>query len=407
MASTSVINQALLSAASLAAGLILIRFASNADYAYYVLVINLLALMASLQGSFIGPTLGVRLVHAEPSERIDLVGGIYRDQRRVTFILSAALLMLTTGLWITGYMADASALICLAGSVILVFSLHREYFRMVLLGFHRTTDVLKADAAYAIALVSILAMLVMTPYAAVASVMGLGIAAAVGGWRMRMALYRHERWNEYGMPGILRQIAPVNAWVAVGAIIHWSFSQGYSYIVAGTLGLESVAAIAATRMLLMPVNLLSTGLGSMMLPLTSRWLKSHGPSYVFRRLVQISAGLAALSAIYSIVIYLLQDWIMGTILRKQFEDSHLLILLWSIAVTLVVCRDPMIHLLMARSRFRTLTALTAVSATVAVAGIFIGMRQFGVPGSVIGIIAGECVQVAGIMALAFRESRRP
>lgn len=406
MASTSVINQALLSAASLGVGLILIRFASNTEYAYYVLAINLMALMASLQGSFIGPTVGVRLIHDDLSDRMDMVGGLYRDQKWVTRVLALIAGGLAAALWLVNLISTHNAVVIAGVAVLLLATLHREFFRMILLCHHRTTDVLKADLVYVGVLLAVIVTSVFTSYIAVATAVGLILAAALGGWRMRQALNQFEPWNKIGMPGILRQIAPLNFWVAVGSVIHWSFSQGYSYVVAGTLGLQAVAAIAATRMLMMPINLLSTGLGSMMLPVSSRWLKDHGPSHVFNRLAQISFALASLSLIYSVLIWVLRHWIMDSVLNKHFEGSDSLIIYWSIAFTLVVLRDQMIHLPMSRGKFKAMTAMTAVSASVAIAGSYFAMQHLGAPGAVIGIICGEVIQVLGIYAIAYRETRQ-
>jgi len=406
MASTSVINQALLSAASLGVGLILIRFASNAEYAHYVLAINLMALMTSLQGSFIGPTVGVRLIHDDVADRMNMVGGLFRDQKWVTRAIALITGGLAVALWLVNLISAQIAGVIAGMAVLLLATLHREFFRMLLLCHHRTTDVLKADLVYVCVLLAFVVISVFTPYVAAATAVGLILAAVFGGWRMRQAMSRFEPWSETGMPGILRQIAPLNFWVAVGSVIHWSFSQGYSYVVAGTLGLQAVAAIAATRMLMMPVNLLSTGLSSMMLPVSSRWLKDHGPTHVFKRLAQISLALASLSVLYTGLIWVLRHWIMGSVLNKHFEGSDALIIYWSIAFTLVVLRDQMIHLPMSRGKFKALTALTAVSASVAVTGSFFAMQQLGAPGAVIGIICGEFIQVLGIFVIAHRETRQ-
>ena len=46
------------------------------------------------------------------------------------------------------------------------------------------------------------------------------------------------------LTGLLRQIAPGAMWATAGAATHWLFSQSYSYIVAMTLDVTAVAAIA-------------------------------------------------------------------------------------------------------------------------------------------------------------------
>ena len=97
---------------------------------------------------------------------------------------------------------------------------------------------------------------------------------------------------------------------------------------------------------------------------------------------------------------------MDSVLNKHFEGSDSLIIYWSIAFTLVVLRDQMIHLPMSRGKFKAMTAMTAVSASVAIAGSYFAMQDLGAPGAVIGIICGEVIQVLGIYAIAYRETRQ-
>src|ERR1017187_8091952 len=90
MFSSAVIMQALLSASNLCIGLILIRFTSDLQYGYYILILNSLALSTSLQGAFIQPPMVMRMIRASVSERADLIGGLYRGQRQFLMVLAAA-----------------------------------------------------------------------------------------------------------------------------------------------------------------------------------------------------------------------------------------------------------------------------------------------------------------------------
>jgi hypothetical protein len=67
-------------------------------------------------------------------------------------------------------------------------------------------------------------------------------------------------------------IAPLGALSAPVSRIHWSFSHGYNCLVAGTFDINAVAVLAATRVFVMPANLLSIGIGTLMFPTTLRWL---------------------------------------------------------------------------------------------------------------------------------------
>jgi O-antigen/teichoic acid export membrane protein len=220
-------------------------------------------------------------------------------------------------------------------------------------------------------------------------------------------LRRHEPWNADGAHGILREIAPLAAWSTAGAGIHWAFSQGYIYLVAGTLDIATVAAIAATRLLIMPVNLLSTGIGSLMLPLASGWLHRHGAHVLWRRLCLSALGLGAATLCYLGVLWLLREWLFAVVLKKQFVQRDGLLMLWGAIFLVMVVRNQLTFLLAAQERFRALTSLTLASAVIALAACYWGMLRFGAAGALVGMLIGESISMAGVVILSLRYARHP
>jgi len=65
----------------------------------------------------------------------------------------------------------------------------------------------------------------------------------------------------------------------------------------------------------------------------------------------------------------------------------------------------LIWLLAVRERFRDLAVLTAFSAVLALTASYFAMLRMGVSGALVGIMAGEILQVAGIIVLSLREAR--
>lgn len=406
MFSSAVIDQALLSAASLIVGLILIRYSTDLQYGYYVLAWTAFLLLVSLQNAFIGPAMVARLTRLEGQARGDLVGGMYRGQRKLVLGVAAACgvvaLMLAVGGKLDRTTGPLLAVSVIAGLAIL----NREFFRLTLVAHRRPGEVLRADLPYAVLLIGGAWLATRTPQPAAAAVAVMGLAALVGSVLLYRAFRRTHFWNYAGAPGMIRQIAPVAVWSVAGAAIHWTFSQGYSYLVAGVLDVAAVAAIAATRLLLMPVNLLSMGIQTTMLPIASGWLMEHSVGTVLRRLSLFGLGVAGAALIYVGVMWLARDWIFATVLRKSFAERDTLLLLWSGIFLLMVVRDQLLTLLVARERFRWLTSLTALTAGLSIAVSIWAMHRYGQVGALLGMLAGEVVNLAGIVALALRERAR-
>jgi len=405
--SSAVSSQALLSAGNFAIGLILIRNTSNIQYGYYVLVFSAILLLISLQNAFFSPPLAIRFPRLDQAGRSELVGGLYRAQRRLLPSLGAIVVVIAIALWWTGILNATTGPLVFAAVFAILAILHREYFRIVLFAHRRPQNVLPTDIFYVVLAVIGVYIASLTPAPAFTAVIALTLAAIVSGFLLSRSLRKFEPWNIHGAQGILREIAPLATWSTAGAGIHWTFSQGYIYIVASTLGVTAVSAIAATRILMMPMNLLSTGIGSLMLPLASNWLHHHGARRVWQRLLLFALGLAATTLCYFAVLWWLRDWIFAVVLKKQFAQRDALLMLWGAVILVIVMRDQLVYLLAAQGRFRTLTSFSSVCAVISLIASYAGMLRFGVTGALIGVLIGEFINLAGIVFLSIRSTQAP
>jgi O-antigen/teichoic acid export membrane protein len=400
--SSAVVSQALLSAASFAIGMLLIRNTADIDYSYFILASNAILLLISLQNAFFNPPLAIRMNLLDRVGRADLIGELYREQRRVLPLFGGVAIVVASGLWFEGVLNARSGPLVLVTVIAALAVAHREYFRMVLFAQRRAFDVLRADTCYALLAVTGAVCAIWTRVPEVSAVVALFVAALASGLFLARTLRQHEPWNVMARRGILRDIAPLAGWSTAGAAIHWTFNQGYIYLVAGTLDVSAVAAVAATRLLLMPVNLLSSGIGSLMLPLTAKWLHQHGAPTVWRRLWLLAGGLALTTIVYFAVLWVARDWIFSVFMRKRFAQGDLLLLLWGAIFLLIVVRDQVAYLLAAQGRFRGLTLLTLCSAFTALTISYCAMLRIGVAGALVGIMVGEFINIIGVVALSVR-----
>lgn len=403
MFSSALASQVLLSGASFAVALLLLRRTSDLQYGYFILVTGAIMLAVSLQSSFIAPAMINRMTRLSPRECGDLTGGLYREQRHVIGAAAAVALAVTLALWLLHAIDGPHALLAAAAVAGTAMALRREFFRMVLLAYRRSQDVLRGDAAYIALLLPGVLLATSSGVPAAAAAVALALAALVASLLLSRTLRRAEAWNAQGAPGILRQIAPLGTWSTAGAAVHWSFTQGYTYLVAATLDVSAVAAVAATRLLAMPVNLLTTGIGSLMLPLVARWLHDSGAPAVLRRLFWVALAIASVAACYFGVLWLLRDWVFAVVLGKQFAQRDPLLMLWSASFVLMAVNQQLLWLLVVRERFRRLTSLGVVSATVGLSCSYWGMLHFGGAGAPLGILVGEVINCAGLSLLCLRE----
>lgn len=405
MLSGGIAVQILTSASSLVVALVLIRYISNAEYGYYILITTAVFLATTIQFSFIQPPMVIRLTGADRAARADLIGGLYRDQSRLVRLLAVAAAIVFVVLCLSRRLDTRLAVIVLASAAAVMAALYREFFRMVLFAYRLPNAVLKADSVYCLLLIGGVALATQSNYPAAVAALGMALAAVAGRLLLSRALWRHEPWNRRAPHGMLREIFHQGSFSAFGGGVHYLFSQGYTYLVAATLNVASIAALAATRLPVSPVGLLANGISAVMLPTVSRWSHQHVGSAVLRRLALFACGLAAAMCCYLLVMWWARDWIFVHVLKKNFEQRDVLLLTWAVIAVNTAFRDQFEYFLVARGRFRITSSVTFVSAAVSLSTSYFALRHFGVIGAPLGILLGELVNVTGLILFSLREAR--
>jgi O-antigen/teichoic acid export membrane protein len=405
---SALVIQATLSASNFLVSWLLLRRTNDAQYGLYVLVFNSLLLVTVLQGSFMQAQMVVRLVRLDAVGRASLVRGLLREQGRLLRFASWGTVAIVVAFWVAGLLDAERTLLIICATLAAAATLVRECLRMVLFAYRRPQAVLWGDVFYVV--VVLVGVMLATYARAVAAFATLAMAAAAG--VSAIVLSKAVSASDPDCPeaagarGILRAFAPLGAWSVAGAAAHWALSQGYTYIVAGVLSVQSVAAIAGTRVLLMPLNLLSAGIGAQLFPLTADWVNTLGVLPALRRLVHVSIAFVASALCYFAVIWLSRDWVFAAVLRKHFAQQDALLLLWGGVFVLMLVRDQLVKLLAARERFPLLASITVASAALSLGFGCLAMRRFGEVGAVAGILVGELSNVIGIVILSFREIRK-
>jgi O-antigen/teichoic acid export membrane protein len=403
--SGAVLSQALLSAASLGVGLVLLRGVADDQYGLYILASGAILLLSSLQNAFLNPPLALRNASLATPQLGRFIAGLHAGQQRLLVALAGAALLLALVLWSTGLVQAMHVLLGLTTVAAGLVFLHREFFRMALFARRQSGAVLGFDLVYAIVLVGGAVAACFTPLPAFVAIAGLAVAALLSGIGLSRRYRSQEPWSTQPQPGLLADIAPLALWSTAGAAVHWLFSQGYLYLVAGLLDLQAVAAIAATRLVLMPVNLLSTGLGSLMMPLAATWLARHGERVLLQRLLMGAAALGGCALAYAGALWLLRDAVFDGVLHKQVADRDALLALWALVVTVMVVRDQLAYFIAATGRFQPLTLLTLGCAVVSLATSYVSMPLWGARGALVGLLVGEVLSVAGIATLIYLQLR--
>lgn len=417
-AASAILAQGLVSAANFAMGVLLLHTAGTQPYAHYVLAVNGIGLLVSLQTAFLGPPLSTRLPGLPQEAKSRLVGALLAEQQRVLWFAGAVLVFAIVvyllcsspfSPWAAGRQASHAGaptpdiLVVMVGAAgALLATLRREFLRQALLALRRAHDILGADLRYAILSMTGLLAISVVPSGLAPAV--LLLAMATGAVHSRTVLQRalHQQFMPPAgrQAGLLRDMAPLAVWSTSGAALFWVYTQGFLYLVAAQLGTQAVAALAATRLLLMPINLLSSGLGGLLAPAAARWLSVMGRTGLLRRLSGIAVTMGGLTVLWVGALYWLRPVLFPLLFRQPVEEADTLLLAWGAIYVSMSLRDQLGYLLTALGRYRQLTTLTALATLASVGGSLAGMAWLPDPrGAMVGVVAGEAVSLAGTLLL--------
>ena len=409
--STTVIDQVVLSAANFLVGFLLIRRTSDIDYGMYVLVQSSIALLVSAQAAWLSSPLAVIGPTKPPDVRRSMVGAIEFSQRRwlrriAAISCVAPVIGCLSGAW-TGLQSAVVAI----GILACWAALQREYLRGVLLIYARPHSMLRADLVYVAVLLIGGVIAAYGPKPAVLwAVAALVASAVMGGGTAWRSLKENPGWISGDATVFWRELRRLSVWATVGAAIYWLYSQSYNYVLASRLNLTAVADVNAVRLLLMPTIVLTVGVKTLLVPTAAGWLAQSGLGRVIRRLLLFATGIAALDLIYVGAVWVFREWLSTDMMHKPIADRDRLIILWALLSMIALYRDLLQTGLFVLHKFKPLAWLTASSAIVSLSIMWYGITTWGPAAALVGQVAGETVNLCGVIVLlanAYLRTRHP
>jgi O-antigen/teichoic acid export membrane protein len=405
--SVAVFDQGMLSAANFVIGFTLIRFTTDSDYGLFVLSQSVVTLLVAAHYSWLSAPLSVTAAPKPPELRRRMIGAIESSQGwLLRYVALVALLAVGLG-FALGKLSWLIALVC-AGTVLSGWAaMRRDYFRTMLLMYSRPNEVLRADTIYVLVLVlGVFIAAIESKHAILLAISAVILATWLGSFRARATLAKDPGWISGESGPFWQEIRNLGTWSLVGAVIYWIFSQSYNYVLAARIDLKSVADVNAARLMLMPVIVLTVGIGGLLPPNAATWLADLGFKRMIRRLLAFIAIVGLIDLVYVGVVWIGRNWVTDVLMHKHILDRDRLLILWAGVALIGLVRDVLQPALFALRRVRSMAWMVALGAVVSLSFMWWGLTRYGAAAALMGQILGELLNLAGIIALLVRHSRR-
>jgi O-antigen/teichoic acid export membrane protein len=399
-------DQVVLSGANFLVGFLLIRFAGDRDYGTFVLVQSGLLLLLSIHNAWLTGPVAIVTPKMPAEERWATISSVKHAQRRFLPFVAVPLLLVPLFGYLLGFLSPPLALVIAGGIFAGWTALRREFLRGVLLMYSRTHSLLAADIVYAVTLVlGISAAIYIGQQVVVVATLVLVAAALGGAAAVNRALARDPGWRAPGKITIWPDVRRLGFWSLIGSAIYWVMGQSYSYVLATRLDLKAVADVNATRLLLMPAIILTIGVSSLLTPSAASWYHELGAKRLVRRILFFLLAVGALESIYFVLIWFGRNWLVHDFLHKNILDLDRLLLLWGGVAITALLREILQCVLIAMGRLQSLAWQVGISTLIAVLIMWYGLDWWGAPAVLVGQIAGEIVNLIGIVLLMMSRLR--
>jgi len=399
------VDRLLLSITHFAIGILLLRHAQAADYGLYVLAQSALLLAFFVQSALITIPMTVLAPKYATDDKRRFVSTLAQGQYLLWLplcVVVAVTALLLNRYW--GLASDSTHMILIV-DIVLLAVLMREFIRCAFFVYLRPDMVLYIDAVYGgLTIAAAYMATAMSATPALHTLMGIGLANLVSGLAGWILFHRYVGWHLTWQTTALSRVLAHGKWALLGVSVTWLQSEGFLYLLGALKGTSAVASVSASRLLLMPIIILTTSFESIVKPRGAAWLVTGEQHKLEQSLIWLTVGALAISALYMVGIMWSGERLAAMVFHTQFSDMRLLLGLWGAVLLCKICSTNLNILLQILERFDVLFYIALVSAAISLTFGYVTIQHYGAPGSLYGLIV---VEVIGIAAMGLWLYRHP
>lgn len=398
-AGISVVDQAMLSAFNFFLGVLLIKRVEQHEYGLYVLATSFVLLVVGVQNALVTTQLTVIAPKKPRSEQREFAAALAFGQ--FIYWLPAAI---TAGglLLLLGHFAAIPAdlnRVLFIGVFTALGTLVREFARGYY--FHRMNPaaVFRVDSTYlAVALLMIgAAVFLPLPYLHIWALAIVGFSAVAAATFDVFRIGRAAPLSNKRIFSAIRECWVNGKWALLGVFVTWLQTQCYVFLIVTLLGADEMAVTHSARLMLMPVALLNM---SFSMIFRAKWAHDwHGerPKKVFSSAIALFLAVASTIVVYSSLLLVFQEHIIGLVFRREYLQAGSYIHLWALIFAIQAARNIASLLLQVFEKFKFLTLVNAVTAIVTIVLGLLLIPSLGAKGSLISMAVGELFLAAVLL----------
>lgn len=318
--SLSLIDQALLSAASFVISLVLVKYGGPQSVGGFALALSMTFVATGVQNAMVITPAAVRLFSLDRAAQAGILATLTTVDVLLNAALTAACFGVSIGLDFTAFQSAAVALLVSS-------SLVRELARGVLAGCGNIQRCVVLDSAGVAVCFAVTWFLWSRVAPEMACMLGLAAGNLLSSW-----VFGPENHRRPGQ--LLHHLSAYSAywgesrWMLMGATATELHERSYVFMLQMLRGIATVGTVHAGRFLIAPLSLMTTAWGRAMRPRMATLLENGRHAEARGILVGGVALTLALTVAYIAVLLLLWDVIDRQLFAGRYPDMWPIVLAW-------------------------------------------------------------------------------
>ncbi len=390
------------SAAHFIVSLIFLHALSRTDFGLFSFVLVAVPFCLSLTGALLGISVTSLIAQAARATADDI-----GTHLKMSLVFAVAAMLIVSALMMTIRAPAGVAFILGAYGAVMTL---RSFARSYAYAMHTPLVVAASDFAYGIFAVLPVAVLAAMQALTIGRAAIVLLAASVLGLAVFGPGYiARQLWP--GRAGSLASYGPIwkdmTRWSLMGVVLTEMTANAHAYLVTLISGPGAFALLAVGALLMRPVSLVYSALPDLERPAMAHAIATGDPRSAFRIVKEFRTAVGAMWFVALLVAGAVLIWFPHLILKKGYSESQALAVaaIYSAIMAVRALRTPESVLLQAACELEPLARASLWSSAVSLLTTLALLLAFGPVASLGGILAGEGLMTANILALSRRWRR--
>lgn len=383
----SALDQGMISLINLAVQILLIKNVSKNEFGYYSVAFSIIMYLMSFQNAVVNTPITVSLASKQNDAKNIYLSAVFNGQFYLLIIICSVGAVISFISKLVGFNSNYSLL----SMSIFIGSfgiLNREFLRSYFFAEEKPGKVLKLDIYYGLIYIGLIVLSFFFYKISVPLVLVfMGLAASFDSLILNKSFKYKFSLNE--IKKAYKENWLISKWSLIGITVTHIQGFAYLYVIGIILGEAAMGEVSASRLLLMPLGLITNGWGNVARPYGAK-LREQGKLKKFFKNLLIAGFVFPVFVLVLVgIMYMFSDFILTYFFTNYYKKIFEYLLFWAVLSSIGFLQANASYGLQVIKKFKSLAIINAGTMILTVVSSIILTKYFGIKGALTASLIGS------------------